>query len=269
MGEVLLESTPQVATQWLFASVQIQCLGKFKFEHFRGMSWTQCISVSTSTFTVVQSIIRFVVSSRRKQFISDRYPTAASVIPLALFILTGFGAATTQFRWDHETGWAGPVFKLINIGNFILVVYVLRLPCLPHLYWGVIRTVSHFLASSGAVCCIVHDLIFDNRSLRNDLENLNAFSIFYLSFICCVVHLFLGALILPSKEWAAKMFSPIVFGFIKILRMMAVCFCPVKWHSEMNDFLDEVLQVSDEDMTKSEGATKATLQLKRNEDATL
>ena len=65
------------------------------------------------------------------------------------------------------------------------------------------------------------------------------------------------------------MFSPIVFGFIKILRMMAVCFCPVKWHSEMNDFLDEVLQVSDEDMTKSEGATKATLQLKRNEDATL
>ena len=242
VGEVTLESFPQLMTQWLFLTTQISLLKP----EFVGMSFLQSLSVLTSTLAIIQSMVQFVAISRRQQFISRRYPSAASLLPLFLFFLSGVGAATTQFRWPL-VGGSGLLFWILNVANFIFIVIILIMPCLSRLCWRVFRTICHFSVSFTAIGCVITTIVCFNVEQEQNLKRIYAIHISRFTFFCCIANALLGIAILPSKDWAPRMFTPIIRAFVRVLILFVNLCCPLKWRPIAREMLTGILSVEMEE----------------------
>ena len=240
--EIALESAPQLATQWFIVFQQNQFFPSYK------MTPIQCISVITSSLAIIISLIQFVAASRRQQFVSRRYPPAASLLPLSLFLFSEVGAATTQFRWDLYIDvflYAGFVFWALNLSSFLLTIIIMSLPCQSRVGWRIFRTMIHIIATGSAVGLVIYNLIAVDNFV-DYLIDVDAVHTFRLTFVCCITNMVLGALILPSKEWAPRLFSPVVSSFIHEVQWIADRCCPEKWKQEVDEVLEKVLCVEGE-----------------------
>ena len=274
----MFESAPQLATQWLV--IHVQSDARFlvnynytfnyttctrnslngenttdEYDHLanninNGMSWLQFISILTSTFMIIHALIQFVATSRRRQFISRRCPSLASLLPLYLMLLSGIGAATTQF------GWRLPIdgalydcysFWLINDVNCIFIVVILSLPSQPSISWRAIRTILHLIATGFAIGLILKDivtfqpLLCQKEKYESWLRWVNAHHTFRLTFACCIANLILGVLILPCKDWAPRLFAPMVCFFVGGFRRMATFCCPERWRRDAMEMLNNLM----------------------------
>jgi hypothetical protein len=52
-------------------------------------------------------------------------------------------------------------------------------------------------------------------------------------------HCILGLLVLPSKEWGPKVFSPLILALIRFLRFVSRSNFLQKFHDDIGNFLDE------------------------------
>ena len=67
--------------------------------------------------------------------------------------------------------------------------------------------------------------------------------VLYLLFFCFAAHFVLGILVLPSKELAPRIFTPMILAIIAGARKMVnLCF-PTKWRPDLNEILDEIVLV--------------------------
>ena len=78
MGEVVVEAVPQLATQWIYVALHPST---------EGFNTLQSASVATSTISLVFFLTNFVAFYRKAQFVSKKYPPAASLIPMFLLFL--------------------------------------------------------------------------------------------------------------------------------------------------------------------------------------
>ena len=260
MGEVFLESIPQLATQWLAVFAKV-----LNFDR-SGMDSIQVASVLTSTFTIVYSLVRFVGTHRRKYFISHRYPTAASLFPLFLFLLTGIGAATTQFRFTLGSYHNASIsFWILNATNFLLSVLLLFFPGRRR---RIVFSFFHFLGMTSIIVLFIfgdyseyvenfeysfsydyidyeYDYWYDFGYDSSFRAQMDAYHIVNLTLLCCTVNLVLGALILPSVNLAPRLFAPMIYVIFGSLRMVILNVCPVKWRQDVNELFDEWLAIEE------------------------
>jgi hypothetical protein len=94
MGELALESIPQLATQWFAVSV-IGGFGLLKSGVFRGATTMQAMSIATSTITIGIDFVSWLMVSRRQQFFSSEHNSATSMLPLFLWLMMGIVSGTT------------------------------------------------------------------------------------------------------------------------------------------------------------------------------
>ena len=248
MGEATFESIPQLITQWCVLNYQA---GYPESDHYEGLSPLQCVSIATSTFSIANSLVRFVAVHRRRQFISGRYPAVASLIPIYLFLLSGVSAASTQLRWLRVSGVTAvaiATFSVSNIVSFIVAIFILCLPCIPNDRCRMVRFVLSFITTGGAIGCIVWVKLFHESEFESFIEALDAFHIFRLTLFCCVFHLIIGILVLPSTDVAARIFSPFVRFSVRFVTRIATFCCPAKWRSDVNKIADEILYVEVQEM---------------------
>jgi hypothetical protein len=245
MAEVGLESLPQLATQW--AAIYVAVL----WSSSAGYPLLQYISIITSTFTTVLTIMSQILLSREEQFISAQFSVWASYVPLCLFILAGVTAGTTQLRFfgvnmslDTLSGiYVCILYFPLNAAAMFFDLLIVIIPC-HNLCWRIWCTIIHFIFTGTAIGCIFFTLATEYEQLfhsnnTNSINSLNAIHIFRFNLLCTVLHLLLGLLVLPSKEVGSRLFSPLVNLFICCLRKLSSAKCLVKWHDDITDILDK------------------------------
>jgi hypothetical protein len=232
-----------------------------------GMPTSLALSIISSTLTIVHSTVTKIAMSRQRQFISPHYPALASQIPLFLFLLTGIVAGTTHARFfvafvttvDFPAG-TFPVeipagifiskffqphpfssYYFLNVFAGLFSFLILNLTC-QKLCWRIVRTIIHFFLVGSALSCIIIVVAtskdFFNPDHENSIYGLNAIHTFHLNIFCTVAHLLLGLLVLPSKELAPTLFSPLVNVLFWCLRRLGSSDCLMKWREDINEYLD-------------------------------
>ena len=84
-AEILIESAPQLATQW-------HTIALYPLEIELGPM--QPFSIITSTLSIVVVIVKFVSRKRNRNLVSHQHPIIASLVPIALWILLSVGCGT-------------------------------------------------------------------------------------------------------------------------------------------------------------------------------
>ena len=158
--EVAMESLPQMATQWAAVYLKKSHSSFFSSDGF-SMSALQCLSISTSTLTIIFSIVSYISRNRRHQWIRPGFPPAASLLPLGCLTLAAVLSGTIPFGMQNsfeELGvtymgyWenGGVVFFCIlclNSGSALLTIFTIltacRSACCKSRCCKVIRTLVH------------------------------------------------------------------------------------------------------------------------------
>ena len=219
MMETAIESLPQAATQWyamntLYLDRTITAV-------------YQNVSVLTSTLVCGQSVLHFVVLHRRKNFISDRYPTAASLIPIFLYSTSSFIASTLPWRFvthdENIISLVNPYYYLMlwtSLAKGIFFIVFLCSSCSRCRRGRIPCTIIHLLVGGFELFCLGHllnhnqwieHLIYLSGQHGRNYHQL--LSLFYIHCVCCIVSFVMGILVLPCKELAPCFFAPIL-GFL-------------------------------------------------------
>ena len=66
---------------------------------------------------------------------------------------------------------------------------------------------------------------------------------YYLLVVLSLLQLTLAVLILPNKGWAARIFMPLVFAFVFLMRKLSRLTCLSKRQVEIGKTLDGLMQV--------------------------
>ena len=238
---------PQLATQW----------SATLFNRSHDISILQGVSITTSLIAVIQTLINFVCLQRRERFVSPRYPAIASLLPIALWLLTTILASTLQFRFlidPYVERHSDPITLIqtylniclwfFNIIHFFFVVSVLTLRWPQRLASRVAISILQSLFAIGALICMVVLKVY-NYDILIEYDLWNAVEEFRLVFFCCVVNVVLGVVVLPSIDFAPRIFTPLVISFVSILRFTinrCCCCCLRKWLPVINEALDELLR---------------------------
>ena len=82
-AEIIFESGPQLATQWLLMIVVGLNPGG------DGFVWEPIplLSIVTSALTIISSLVVFIAKKRKPNFISHQHPIMSSLVPITLWIL--------------------------------------------------------------------------------------------------------------------------------------------------------------------------------------
>ena len=243
--EVVLESTPQLLTQWCAIAIDAYALGKHKtwegeFRH-QEISTIQVLSILTSTAGIIHAISSYV-STNCGHWFGPNCPKNATLSLIFLFISTGVGAATVQFRFFHTALIESFFSNLAAVLFGIFVTCLSNYPVLQTIYWRIIRSLVHSVLMIFAITALFylprgmnglgifpHNDEYDFNDLDYSqyydgtyelpshitvifwlVEELNATRAFILTIICSLCHLIFGFLILPFEHAKAEMFSPIV-----------------------------------------------------------
>ena len=68
-----------------------------------------------------------------------------------------------------------------------------------------------------------------------------------LTYVCCLANFLVGLMVLPSKELAPWIFTPIIVVLVNVLKKLVDHICPSKWRTEVNGMLNQVLKIEDEE----------------------
>jgi hypothetical protein len=228
MAAVVLESTPQLTTQWNAVLVNV-LESKGSQEIVSGMSSLQCISIVTSTTTILTTFINWISLLRSRQFISSHYPVWASLAPVSLFLLVSIAAGTTYTRFIVAVGATKDAngyiifssYFLLNFGAKLFSLLIMIIPW-HSLCWRISRTIIYFLFNCASVGCIIFTISTENNlfdpNCSVSIPSLHATHIFRFNILCTVCCLFLDLFVFPSKELGPKLFSPLTNAFIHGLR---------------------------------------------------
>ena len=91
VAEVIVESVPQLATQWVAVG------------YYENIALLQLLSIATSTLAIVAAELKFISIRRKDNFVSSDHPAIASLAPLGFFLLLALligtiGIMTTGVR---------------------------------------------------------------------------------------------------------------------------------------------------------------------------
>ena len=264
MCEVALESAPQLATQWgaVYAEQYNARKGNVN------ISPLQCLSISTSTITIVFSIVSYIGKSRRRQWIHPRLPPAASLLPLGCITLVAVLSGTISFRLivlaDSGSGITvrRPEFwfaVLLNTGSMFFTIFAIVMPCHGACCNGrncqIIRTLIHCCLGGFLPAVIIYTLATDYAYLDSKIDAYKIDDLFVFIMICLIIHFLLGIVIFSGLNYA-KFFSPIIFAFVSLVRNVVnsrcgnyLC-CRYEWQDAINEILDDVVKVESENQMR-------------------
>ena len=182
---------------------------------------------------VCGTVVKFIKSHRRQNFVSLHHPVAASLIPIYLYFFTSFLLATTHNRFftviKEISIMVAPYdmyFFLCSIANGIFSLSILCMPRYPRIFGRFVRTFVHLTLVGGAICGGWAPILINFWSRWNEfLVITQASFVFYLYCVCCTVNFFLGILLMPSKDLAPRLFAPILRVLICSLHKLAYFFC--------------------------------------------
>ena len=275
LAEIFGESGFQLMIQLVVVSYEENIL------KFDAMSTLQLASIVTSTITIIQTIVGFVVNARREFFVSRQFPFLASFIPYYLFFLSGICAAIFAikiiFRSDvfkmycfsaNSKSWPDEfqpnygrlmlivscLFLILNWINFIVSVLIVWLRIRPSCSWRVTRSIIKSLCSCGALvslCLSLQVMVWfgSETYLTNDAVyeavgfHNNVY--FYLYCLSWLVNFILGLTLFPSKHLVPRLIAPIIFAVVGGLRVVMEVFCPNKCNLYVQWKLDKVVRVEE------------------------
>ena len=148
------------------------------------------------------------------------------------------------------------LYCLLSYLNYIFSILFFLSPCSLYCCCRVCRFLYHFLCTG--VYVIIYTIAFnylDPEDLKF-LDEVNARDMFSFIYMCWMIHFLLGILILPSKNFVPCLFSPIVYGFVKILRLAVNRICPEKWRGDAYQILDGMLSVEDQEEDAIKGVVE-------------
>ena len=265
MCEVALESVPQLATQWaavFAAEVQLPP------EDGLSMSALQCVSISTSTITIVFALMRYISQNRRKQWIHPGFPPAASLLPLGCLTLAAILSGTISFGLLLITTGpylrvAGGVLSLsifLNLGSMFFTIFAILMPCQSACCNGrccndqccnVIYTLVHLCLSSILLTVIIYTLATEYADLLKGIQEWNINYLFVFIMIFHIIHVLLGILVFSGLY--AKFFSPIISAFVLCVRKVVKCCCwREDWQIVINEMLDSILKIKSENQIEGD-----------------
>ena len=65
----------------------------------------------------------------------------------------------------------------------------------------------------------------------------------YLILVPLFLQLSLTILILPNKDWAARVFNPVISALVNLLRKLSRTRCLAKWENDIREALDDAMRV--------------------------
>ena len=105
----LVESLPQLATQWIVIHRTMRANGNV----IKPIEPLQLLSIITSTLAVVAALVEFISRKRRSNFVSLRQPLIASLIPVALWILLSVSCGTIGVFTSWDSGYGRVACDLV------------------------------------------------------------------------------------------------------------------------------------------------------------
>ena len=222
MGELMFESLPQLITQQVVVRLEIT-YKKMDVNTTRFL--LQCLSIASSSITIVIGVVKFIVHHRRSYWILPGYPAAASV--LALFSLTLAALLSGSFF-------------LPSLISMSFTIWGISQPCNSKCYRGCCCRCLHtcvFALLVGTAAFFGVSLIYLGVYSKYDLVNL----------IPLTLHFLLGIAVFSGLNYA-EFFAPIVFALVSFVRGIVNCFCCFcgKWKKSIHQMLDEVVKVETE-----------------------
>ena len=237
MAKTCGESIPQFATQWWFW---------FKDTAYSdpAASRLQYISLTITMISIVRSTLNFILLHRRRNFISRHFPTVASLIPIALLIITCIGKSALNFQaLFFLEGVKFFVNTALCVFHLVFVSLVISLPWRPSLTWRLIRTLVFASSCGGALAIIIYEMETDTATTYFVIYFFEAQPHFHFYYVCCGANFLMGVLILSSKELAAVMFNPFIMIIHKGLKFVVDNFCCfIKLRLFVNQMLDGMLK---------------------------
>ena len=252
----------------------------------------QTFSIATSTITIIFSLLTFVLRRRRQHFISPEHPVIASLFPLSLFLITGIAASTIQFSFTFgyditdfvtddkkysvcDSYLSLPDFDrkktllfffnkgmwVCNLVNLVLTVVILVHP--PSIRWRRCCSFIHFIIGCCAVAFLFFGRIYSPFEFQKHYES---FHTCRLTLVCSLLHLILGVMILPAKDFAPRIFAPVfgvLFQIIGVVLRGGLTCCPGKIGLFANKILNGITSVHKGDDISAQGMEKGNRECER------
>ena len=220
--EVILESLPQMCTQWYFLTYNTKQTPIIVF-----------ISIATSTFALAWAVVSYV-KNKRPHWFHPNHPEHASTILIFLYALTGIVGATMQFRFLHDS------ILVFHISIMAWVFYSIITLCLkPYRIlktscYRAIRNIVPLMAVGLALISLIicWDTLKDQGGMCQDvqvpfqmssLKQIRAVWAFHGVLVCCLLHLALGFFLLPFNHAKPILFAPLVSFFNAVLARAKKC----------------------------------------------
>ena len=251
MCEVALESAPQLMTQWAFVMFQQAYSDLTNFS----VSPLQQLSITTSTIAIVFSIISYITQNRRVQWIYPGFPPAASLLPMGCLTLSAVLSGSVSLRLIVDVSSImlseGPFFDLtfctliINFFSMLFTIFFIIMShsaCYNRLSIKITRTAIQMCLSGILPACLIYNLATESDAYELErYRRWNIFTTFVISLLCQILHFLLGIIIFSGLNYA-RLFSPIIFALVSLVRSIADCCCPQEWRYHINVMLDEVVK---------------------------
>ena len=220
----MLESMPQFCTN--LASITMR---NWFFPRTK-TSAVQKMSTITSCATTVFSIVTWIASSNKKEFVyrsrnSEKVHSWASLC--AIFLCIGCMLTTAVTSMVYYPAIGGNFYMLIpttcNILDFIFTIAVIAIPWSwgRSSWWRFLRTLVHLMLMIVSICYVANWLLFSEWLLK--IISYRSQYLLLLNIICLMTQLFLGVMILARIRIAALRFQPMISRLFLLLKF--VCFC--------------------------------------------
>ena len=264
MGEFFFESFPQLAT--LIGTVRHHCENcgsgeeddpdggkriKLLLTH-PSMTAMQIVCLVSSLLAASTNLVSYLATHRR-HLINDRFPIAASKIPLFCFFLSGVLSSTFHFAFlpyliqqyispyvktSPPPNYLPCILWLLTVlpcMNFFSSLVTLFIPKVANSRWRMFGLCLHILfhgaVFAGLIFAVVDDASYQwiAAAWYSDFY----FDNYALIVFCgsCFVHFFLGIFIFSSVELAQRAFTLALISIVGILHGFTKVFCSPAIHA--------------------------------------
>ena len=227
------------------------------------MTALQRISIVSSTLTVTLALTNFVTQHRRQFWVQPKFPLAASSLAIGCLLGSTVISGTMSFLlWEVEGTWKFalssifyfPILTYPNILSMFHTIFVLCIPCTTcQCCYGrcckFIRSSVHVLLTGTFLGGFFYQISHANTTNPEDTLTLAhlGFTIPFLAFCSCI-HLIMGLLLFSGLN-VARLFAPIVYATVFLLKKVSNCCCfSENYRSAIHNALDKMLQIEEDNI---------------------
>ena len=190
VAEVILESVPQLVTQWAAIAVLIS------MDHFDGAK-LQFVSIATSTLAIVAAELKFVSIKRKRIFVSLDHPAIASLAPLGFVLLLALligtvGILTTANGIIYTVDYSDPILYSTFVINILTVIssFLIFIAPFARRYFIISRNVIYLLVATASAVLNAWVAVSEYRGIYL----FHSFFFFLSLCVCLSVCLLIGSL---------------------------------------------------------------------------